>query len=298
MIASGKLRLGIVLLLTAFVAQFGGCATWQAESPETTETLPAPRQLATDSVLLESQFVNVPTDDPDWSDRLWKELDEQHLPTDLRRRLLANGVRVGIVSSQMPEMLRNLLDEQTERQKKVGEDNGEHVGSQMMFGHQRWQALARRRNEIVTSPTRDSMVLLINDDGRLSGRSYSQAQCKLALRVYPRGDGGARMEIVPEIHHGQPKQRFVGDGASFRFDSGPDRDVLSNLRVESEISLGQTLVFTATSPPKGLGQHFFYDDPTQPTRPRMLLIRLAQSQYDSLFSEDNVNGPLATSEAY
>ena len=70
----------------------------------------APAQMSPDSVGLELFFVRCPFGDPDVNTKLWQEIDEQHLPADLRERLARNGFRAGVVSGQIPVELSKLLE--------------------------------------------------------------------------------------------------------------------------------------------------------------------------------------------
>ena len=70
----------------------------------------APAQMSPDSVGLELFFVRCPFGDPDVNTKLWQEIDEQHLPADLRERLARNGFRAGVVSGQVPVELSKLLE--------------------------------------------------------------------------------------------------------------------------------------------------------------------------------------------
>jgi hypothetical protein len=293
-ILSGLRRaLGVIILVCLCV----GCATWETEEPAAKPFGAVRRRLSPESVVLESQAIAIPMSDEQWLERLWMELDEQHFSSDLRRRLAANGLRVGIVSLQLPDMLREAIDEQKASAEQVGLNEDAGASGQSMYGYRSWQAIARHRNELVTSPTRDTMVILLSDEERVVGQTFNQAQCKLSLRVFPLGDGGARMELVPEVHHGPPTQRIVGDSGVFRFDSGPQRNIFETLTIDASLSLGQTLAITCTNPPKGLGQQFFCETGSPNGQKRLLLIRLAQSQYDNLFLDDESDAPLASSEA-
>ena len=61
-----------------------------------------PARMSPDSVVLDIFFVRFPFDDPQVNGQLWQEIDEQHFPPELRRRLTANGFRVGLVGGQLP----------------------------------------------------------------------------------------------------------------------------------------------------------------------------------------------------
>ena len=72
--------------------------------------------MSPDSVVLEITFVRVPTDAIELLEDMWKDVDELHLPKDQRRRLSANGFRTGIVGTQLPDLVRQLLDQGNDAQ--------------------------------------------------------------------------------------------------------------------------------------------------------------------------------------
>ena len=90
-----------------------GCSTWDTLPSHETSMLPRTK-MSRDTVVLEMQTVAIPESTSDIElDRLWNELDEQHLDRDLRRRLTENGLRCGLLGTQMPELLRQILDAQS-----------------------------------------------------------------------------------------------------------------------------------------------------------------------------------------
>ena len=68
--------------------------------------------MSSDTVSLEVAFVRLPpdTEDSDQQSVIWSEIDEQHLPVRVRRRLEGNGFRCGIAGTPLPSSLREVLD--------------------------------------------------------------------------------------------------------------------------------------------------------------------------------------------
>jgi hypothetical protein len=76
-----------------------------------------------------------------------------------------------------------------------------------------------------------------------------------------------------------------------------DRKVFGGLRFEVTVSPGQTLLLTALRHTKGLGREFFSDLVDSRARQKVLLVRLAQTQYDDRFApEAGEPPPLVTSD--
>ena len=101
------------------------------------------------------------------------------------------------------------------------------------------------RNEILASGVYEQMPLLVREGGELRGQTYSQAQGILAARAFPQSDGRVRVELVPELHHGQPRRRFVGDQAMMRLEMARPRRVFDDLTISAVLSPGTMLILTA-----------------------------------------------------
>jgi hypothetical protein len=277
--ASSTVRL--VGLFSAFAA--GGCSLWQATEVVLPE-LPATR-MSEDTVVWEIGAVYVPKDDDRFHDSLWVSADEQVLPVDLTRRLATHGFRCGLVGMPLPTVLRQRLDE---HESPASEGSGSIPVSELTGGYERrrLQARAGQRYEVVGGPVQDDMTAVFQEEGEIRGQRFSQAQCVLAMRSFPQGDGRVRLEVTPEIHFGPPRRHYEGMGGAFQVQAKRDRKVFSELSFEVLFSPGQTLLLTASRQSNGLGRLFFSSSPDGRTRQKFLLVRLAQTQYDDRFAPD------------
>ncbi|MFM2095161.1 MAG: hypothetical protein RIS70_2285 [Planctomycetota bacterium] len=259
-----------------------GCGRWNP--PPTANRLPVPR-MSPDSVVLEIASVRLPVNSElqrDW----WNTIDEQALPQDVRENLAQNGIRVGIISGEIPKQLRDVLAQP--QSNRVG-DQDPDSSQGCVVSQQRLQQRSGRRGKIVTSELRDEIISLVPKSGRVVGQTYYQAQCLFSIRSYPQGDGQLKLDLVPEIEHGQPRTRWIGqptDG-SFRLDTGRERAVYNELRFEPRLAAGEALILTCSDECKGLGREFFIDTKGDARMQRILLIRLAQTQLDDLFSPES-----------
>ena len=280
--------MGWLLLLTGMA----GCARWSTELDED-NMLPIPR-MSPDSVVLEVAFVPVSGEELDLEGELWKFVDEQQLRIELRRRLLRNGFRAGVLGTQLPTAIQQLVDAQPDVVQSLAQATGDSEAA-LPARNQRRQLRAGRRAQIVSSPTiHESLAALYRDeDGTIRGETFTQAQCMFGLISRPLGDGRVQLEVTPEVQHGQPRQGWVGHEGAFRWDAERQRRVFDELRIEATLSPGQTLVLSTTQDAVGLGGQFF-GAATRRTGGRLLLIRLAQTQFDDLFAPDRMVAPLAT----
>jgi hypothetical protein len=282
-----------LLTLSVLVAFATGCAQWSADLSEE-NILPVPR-MSPDTVVLEQVFLTMEEGQVDLDAELWSVLDEQPLSTEVRRRLLRNGFRGGLLGTQLPAALQDLLANQPDVVQSLSEaTNGQAVD--MVHRPQRRQLRSGRRAQILAGQdVRESLVVLLRDeDGAVRGDTFPQAQCMFSMTSHPQGDGRVRLELTPEIQFGQPKQGWVGHEGAFRWDAERQRRIFDDLRMEVTLAAGQTFVLSSTADAAGLGRQFFNSEGAEKKTQRILLIRLAQTQFDDLFAPDRMIEPIAT----
>jgi len=265
------LRPGRCLLV--LLANVWGCATWTETNQETLD-LPKPR-MSSDSVVLDITFVQVPSDENAEEETIWNEIDETRIRPEVRRHLSENGMRCGLVGFQMPDGLRQWLDQR--------ETHAWQPDSPRPWHH--LQIRAGHRCEIVASKVVDCLIVLTKDEDGVGGMRYDNAKCVFAIQAFPQGDGRARIELIPEIHHGEPKRDWKGETGMWQNDVSHTRRIYESLCLEAMLSPGESLAMACTQTARGLGTHFFSTpgDAMQTGR-KLLIVRLAQTQYDDLFS--------------
>jgi hypothetical protein len=259
-----------------------GCAS----TPLTKGKLPlVPAQMSADSVVLELFFVRFPFGSSEVDDKLWQEIDEQQLPTDLRERLARNGFRVGLVGGQIPAELSKLLElsdkaapDRADGAAKVDEQSTE---PRVVCRH--LQLRAGRRSEIVASGVYPQLPVLVWESGQVSGRTFEQAQAIFAAKSFPQPDGRIRLELVPELYHDQAKQRWVGGQGTLRLDASRPKKVFDDMSLTANLSPGAMLLLSSLPNRQGsIGHHFFTENDGH-LEQKLLIIRLSQTQHDGLF---------------
>jgi hypothetical protein len=223
----------------------------------------------------------------------WQSVDEQVLPVGLRAELRRNGFRAGLLRGSLPEELRRRLAEQRASAREIDPENEpDSLGSSV----QRLQSRSGKRSKLLMGDTVASLSILTPENGRLSGRTFQAAQCLLSVKTYARGDGGADLEITPEVEHGEARQRWVGQSheGSYRLDANRERWQLDKLRCRFSLAPGQTVVFSCMDPAVGAGASFFARDSRESGTRRVVLVRLAQTQVDELFTERPASAALTT----
>ena len=272
------------LLCALFVALSGsllGCSAWKEIATDSFE-LPA-TQISPDSVSLQITFLRVPVDTHQVNDELWKQVDEQFIPIEERLHLNQNGIRAGIVGNQLPELLNELLEaEQTDP--LDGLDRALTSEMDVLAKNRLVNVREGRRTEIVSSSPRDELVMLYRTkDSKVRGKPFPEAQCILAVKPYPDGDGSVRLQVIPEVHHGEPRKQWVSGRGTFQLLAGREREVYQELMAQVQLSPGQSLLMTCTPESTGVGNAFFVESGRGDAQQKLLLVRLVQTQRDILF---------------
>lgn len=247
------------------------------------------------AVVLDVLFVRFPLGDPEVNGDVWQEIDELHLTPDERRRLETNGLRAGVLSGPLPLRLEQLLQLSEAPTKPEGPQPVE-IERQPTAKQRQIRIRGGRRANIVVmgdQQRRDELSLLIRgDDDRVEGRTYRQAMGLFAARAFPQGDGGVRLEMTPELEHGEAQKRFTTGEGMFKVEFGPPHEVIEQLRWSARLAPGQMLVVSAIPGRIGsLGYHFFTELDGDATVQKMLLVRLTQCEYDDRFADGSTTTP-------
>ena len=267
-----------------------GCAQWDATAEGDEAWKLPPPKMAPDAVVLEIALLRISPALVSEADQLWSEADEQHLPIDVRRRLHENGLRAGVLSVQMPVSLQRLLEGQSSHSNLAAADP-EQLEKDIAGRQYRVQSRNGNRHAVATGKTEHSVTVLISESGSVRGETFDNAQCMFGIRTSAQTDGRVQLELVPEIDYGQPRNRRVAAEGIWRLDYGRERKSYDALRTQATLAPGQTVVVAATADAVGLGGSFFRRDPES----TILLIRVAQTQSDDLFREDEQLAPISTS---
>lgn len=255
-----------------------------------------PSTPVSDHVALEVFFVRVPMGDQTVIGPLWSGVDEQAIPLDVRQRLGANGFVVGQVGGQLPAAITDLLkirdDAPTlDENKPTSVD----MAKPTILHRKRIDVYQPETpNQIVVTGERErheKLVVLFCDeeDGSptVRGQTFYAAQGSLLTKVHPQADGRVKLDIVPEVEHGDSVREITpqeGGGFALRFT--PRRRTFDRLRVALDLAPGEMLIFSCQPDrPGSLGQQFFSDRQSDILNQVVLMIRVAQTTGSDLFSD-------------
>ena len=278
--------------LAGLCLAMAGCAPFAKMPDPGTSALP-PAKMSSDSVVLEVAFAHQMASDDKSYAAIWQQADEQHFSTELREKLFANGLRVGVFNQSLPAELRTLLDGKEEWLEQRAEDVST-TDTETPRTQRRMQCRHGRRAKVVVSKTYDSLSLLTYEHGQVHGRLVEKAQCLFGLKPYLEGDGRVRLDLTPEVEHGELKSQWVGQEGSLLQRIGRERLVLDELRFQATLAPGQVLLVSTTPDIKGLGERCFVETAGGTNQRTLLVVRVAQTQHDDLFAPDKLAAPLAT----
>jgi len=279
LVSMPHLRRHIVVLLTLLT--LAGCTPLHhGKSP----LLPA--QMSSDSVVLDMFFVRFPFGDSAVNEKLWEQIDEQQFAPDLRERLAQNGFRVGLISGQMPVELSKLM-ELSDKPAPTGELEGvqlSNMETQPRVVRRHLQTRAGQGNEILASSIYPELTVLLRRSDQLSGENYRLAQGVFAAKVFPQPDGRTRLQLVPELHHDQPRARWdVGNQGVLRLESSRPREVYDDMTIAADLPRGAMLILSSLPNRPGSLGHYFLTQNDGRLEQKLLIVRLSQTQHDGLF---------------
>jgi hypothetical protein len=244
-----------------------------------------PAQASPDSVAMNIVWARFSANDPIRDDATWREIDEAQIEPAIRRELLNNGFRAGVISGAMPPAIAKIMrqDERPAAPPVVGDpkapatvQSAELLNDPVVHGRTK-QMSRKLRVEVPASEVYGSLPLLVSGGSELGGHTYEQAQAIYALRVDPQPDHSTLVELTPELHHGAARLRYSGEEGIVRQVMGKDREVYDRLRFSVKLAPGEMLVLMSL-PDAGsrLGHYFHTVDSSDGLQQKLILIRLAE----------------------
>jgi hypothetical protein len=253
------------------------------EQPKNRSPL-VPLAAAPDVVTLEIFSAPAALDDPNLS-ALWPHVNEQPIPPELRKKLAENGLRMGVIGGNVPNALAALLKVtgtpiSAEERSLVPMETEPGVVLRML------QPRPGKRHELVVSPVHPRIALLQSVGGLAEGKTYEQAEGRMVLRVFPEEAGRARLELTPELQHGELKTQTTGSDGMFIWRPEREKRVFAELKVESTLAPGEMLIMSCLSERAStVGYHFFMQPKAEKPTQRLWVIRLAQAGPDRAFAD-------------
>ena len=274
----GFTLLGLVLL--------GGCTSWsrwggRGEEGSGDRVPVLPLRKITRSIELESRFIQIRFDpaEPDQLQSIWQWVDETVLPSDVRKVLQSNGLRIG-KATQDERLVRRLEALQAGESADVVDQflSSASVSSHQSEGTKAIPMRIGKRYELpVRLPIQGDQVVMVDDEPQPVGRTLRDPQFLLAITPQT-GPSAAeiRLRIRPEIQHGEMRQDWVQGDAALRIDVRRQSWSLDSMEHELVGGEGDLFVIGETPERKGIGKAMLggknVDQMEQQT---VLLVRIA-----------------------
>lgn len=250
------------------------------------------------AVTLEIVFVERPKGDPLLGSQLWDEVDQiGSLPPEERQAIVEAGFRVGRVGANPPLALQKLMGLSTD----LGADEEKRlVGRRVVLP-------SGAETEINTGVAHAQSFVTIPLAEGLEQKTFENVRGVFRMKARQLQEGWARIEFLPEIHHGQLSNRALSFQGDWQVRTTQAVAKLYRQKFSLDLNLGEMVIITGEVEPKdSVGSHFFYSpeftdtlakaaqNPEETPAPsvtpngiqRLLIVRLADlSVAESLYSE-------------
>jgi hypothetical protein len=259
-----------------------GCASWK--EPTSSESALQPSRAGLNEnkrrVVLEVEFVNTMLDstDIDRSASLWQWVDETAIDSEVRRRLLANGIRVGRVANDQ-RFRQRLSDAATDPDVVEAFLSRASVASDISHGQKRVPMRLGRRYELpLRQPIDGSHVALVRLGDETIGRTLSHAQYVLAITAtQAESPKQVQLRFRPEIQYGDSRQKTIRSDTATRIDTRRETWSIPELDLNVTANENDTLVLSATTPATGMAKHMLTGTgPDSLPQQLVLLVRVAR----------------------
>lgn len=246
----------------------------------------APPQMTADSAAVDIFFVRLPYADP-LVERIWKSVDEQIIPEQLRKELYRNGFRIGRVAGPIPQEIAEILrlTDAPVSPSEVEITEAADVSEEATPTRRHLQMRPGSRTELLASDVYPEFPFLRrNEQGQVIGQTLSRAQGVFAMTLYPLPNNSVKMRLVPEIHFGEPRVQPVTTEGLIRWEMRRERIVLSDLTTKFDLAPGDMVILTCSpNQPGSLGGRFFTVESSGRREQKILALRLSQVQTNATF---------------
>lgn len=187
---------------------------------------------------------------------IWQWIDEAAIPIEQRRRLQANGIRIGKIVRE--DRVRERFQHVKLGTANVLEDflSQANVASELSQGEREIPLRFGQRSEVLLhDPVHGTKVVMVRSGEETIGQTLLEPQFVLALTaISGRSPNAVTLKLRPEIQHGAMKQSFVSSNSAIRIDRRRESWLLDWLNLDLEMTQGESLLISATSPAIGLGK--------------------------------------------
>jgi len=220
-----------------------GCQAFDKPPEAALRQFLQPATTSPDSVTLEIFHARIPLDREGAADALWEQIDEQRFDADLRRQLVANGLRAGVVGGAPPEALSDLLALQSDAPETSAVRVISKQSAVPRVTRQVKQVNRRDETSIRASEVQGEAQVLLSRKGVVGGKTFQQVEGVYTLQAEAIAGQRVRVRLTPELHHGDLRNRRVGsDQGIFLSTVSREREVFEQLTMQTELAPGELLI--------------------------------------------------------
>jgi len=255
-------------------------------SPEAQSFL-RPVTTSPESVTLEIFQVRIPANDDALIEELWSNVDEQRLGVALRRNLVKDGFRAGVLGGALPDVLATHLNLQSEMPEASSEQLITDQSADPRVLRRVIQLNRREAATVQASELQPQLFVMTEDDKGLKAKNYDQVQAVYSLRAESVAGQRVSIRLTPELQHGEMRNRYSGSARGiFLMMPSREREIFDQLEIGTELAAGELLVVSCLSAvPSSLGQAFHAIDREGPVEHKLLLVRLLQVPRSEILAE-------------
>ncbi len=268
-----------LLLFVVALVSATGCQWWPHGSVVGDEhALLRAVQAPPDAIPLDIYWARFPWGDTGMNDELWQSVQEDRVPVEVRRRLAENGLRAGVISGTPPAALTKLLTGDAKPDNDKGNvANLKLIEVPRVVRHLIHLQPGKIKQEEATELT-DEVTLELTRAGESASETFAQARGAYAIVAAPAGLSRVRVEVTPEVVHGEPRLKWQQPQPGVMVQSvAQEKAVFDELHIYSELAAGEMLVVMSQPDARGrLGGFLHIVDDGGERQQRVLLVRASQ----------------------
>ncbi|MEQ8846940.1 hypothetical protein [Botrimarina sp.] len=289
--AAAMAWVGAVLVAAALVGA-AGCGSMlivDSDRPLPVGSPLRPAAPSPDAVRMEIYWATLPPSaEVDDQAELWRFVQEERLDEALRIALRRNGFRAGVVGGvPSREVVRLLNPAPAVADDAAAQDQGAKLTAPT--GVKKTERSVRPGEPILldASGLVARTTLLLNESDGPVGEPFEQARAVYRLEVDPQPGGGHTVSLAPEVHHGQPRMRYVADGAAIQYPKPMQEErAFPSMRIEASLVVGEMLLVTSRGDysDSSLGAFFHRADGEVSGERKAIVVRLVQAPLPAGFA--------------
>ena len=271
MLESSPIQFVVRLLLIAFsvalgVLVSGGCAPLKDQSTAAGNSgfSITRSSMNPGAVAVQLAVVQLDSDQREMFEQYWGHLDQMKLPLPIRKTADENGLRYAVMSPQIPSVLPELLESREldvsglDDLKRQMAEAGLLKSPSRMVSHQRIENDTGEEYEITTSDVYPQKRWSIIGSDEVPLKGFGQlVKGVYRFSSFPQTDGSVRLVMLPEIHHGVPKNRFDVSQRTFLLNESQIETKVTPLEFTVDLKPGESLIIAPNGTSGGIGDLLF-----------------------------------------